>query len=109
MTDARYFRQHAQPKNNGVERKACMKWIQFRSWFRPSGTNVSSIIIQKFSHCFNLSFNVSVDGVWMFLSCSIMIFPSVMIVPVELFGSSNCIGISDIFSVVIEPNVKWCF
>ena len=53
-----------------------MKWIQFRSWFRPSGAKVSSFIIQKFSRWFSLSSNVSVDVVRMFLSCSmIMIFP----------------------------------
>ena len=33
----------------------------------------------------------------------------VMIVPVEMFASWNCIGIFDIFSVVVEPNVEWCF
>ena len=30
-----------------------------------------------------------------------------MIVLVEMFASWNCIGIFDIFSVVIEPNVDW--
>ena len=53
-----------------------MKWIQFRSWFRPSGAKVSSFIIQKFCSCFSLSFNVSVDVVRMIFNCSmIMIFP----------------------------------
>ena len=71
-----YFGPYAETKNNGDEQKVCMKWIQFRSWLRPSGNKVSSFIIQKFSHCFSLSFNVSVDVVWIFLSCSmIMIFP----------------------------------
>ena len=32
-----------------------------------------------------------------------------MIVPFEMFASWNCIGIFDIFSVVIEPNVEWRF
>ena len=75
-TDVSYFVPYAETKNNEDEWKVCMKWIQFRSWFRPSGTKVSSFIIQKFSRCFSLSFNVSVDVVRMFLSCSmIMIFP----------------------------------
>ena len=70
------FVPYAETKNNEEEWKVCMKWIQFRSWFRPSGTKVSSFIIQKFSGCFSLSFNVSVEVVRMFLSCSmIMIFP----------------------------------
>ena len=57
-TDLIYFRPCAETKNNGGERKVCMKWIQFRSWFRRSGAKVS------------------VDVVRMFLSCSmIMIFP----------------------------------
>ena len=60
-------------KNNGGERKVCMKWIQFRSWFRPSEAKVSSFIIQKFSRSFSLSFNVSVDVVvQIFLSCSMI-------------------------------------
>ena len=76
MTDFSYFRPYAETKSNGGEQKICMKLIQFRSWFRPSGAKVSSFIIQKFSHCFSLSFNVSVDAVRMFLSCSmITIFP----------------------------------
>ena len=33
----------------------------------------------------------------------------VMIVPVEIFASWNGIGIFAIFSVVIEPNIEWCF
>ena len=74
-TDVSYFRPYAETKNNRGERKVCMKWIQFRSWFRPSGAKVSNFIIQKFSCCFSISFNVSVDAVRMFLSCSmIMIF-----------------------------------
>ena len=32
-----------------------------------------------------------------------------MIVPVEMFARWYCIGIFDIFPVVIEPNVEWCF
>ena len=75
-TGVSYFRPYAETKNNGDERKVCMKWIQFRSWFRPSGAKVLSFIVQKFSRCFSLSLNVSVDVVWMFLSCSMMmIFP----------------------------------
>ena len=75
-TDVSYFRPNAETKNNGSERKVCMKWIQFRSWIRPCGAKVSSFIIQKFSRCFSLSFSVSVDVVRMFLSCSmIMIYP----------------------------------
>ena len=64
MTDVSYLRPYEETNNNGAEKKVCMKWIQFRSWF-----------IQKFSHCFSLSFNVSVDVMQMFLSCSMMIFP----------------------------------
>ena len=75
-TDVSYFRPYAETENNGGERKDCMKWVQFRSCFRPSDAKVSSFIIQKFYRCFSLSFNVSVDVVRMFLSCSmIMIFP----------------------------------
>ena len=33
----------------------------------------------------------------------------VMIVPIEMFGSWYCIGIFDIFSVVLKTNVEWCF
>ena len=74
-TDVSYISPYAETKYNGGERKVCMKWIQFRSWFRPSGVKASSFIIQKFYGSFSLSFNVSVDAVWMFLSCSIvMIF-----------------------------------
>ena len=73
MTDFSYFRPYAGTKSNGGEQKICMKLIQFRSWFRPSGAKVSSFIIQKFSHCFSLSFNVSVDVMWMFFSCSMII------------------------------------
>ena len=70
------FPTNAETKNDGSERKVCMKWIQFRSWFRQCGAKVSSFIIQKFSRCFSLSFNVLVDVVWMLLSSSvIMIFP----------------------------------
>ena len=36
-TDVSYFRPYAETENNGGERKACMKWVQFRFWFRPSG------------------------------------------------------------------------
>ena len=73
MTDFSYFRPYAGTKSNGGEQKICMKLIQFRSWFRPSGAKVSSFIIQKFSHCFSLSFNVSVDVMRMFFSCSMII------------------------------------
>ena len=72
-TDISYFGPYAETKNNGGEQKVCMKWIQFRSWFRPSGAKVSSFIIQKFYCCFSLSFNVSVDAVQIFLSCSVII------------------------------------
>ena len=68
-----YFRPYAQTKNNGDERKVCMKWIQFRSCFRPSDAKVSSFIIQKYSSWFSLSFNVSVNVAGMFLSCSLII------------------------------------
>ena len=75
-TDFSYFRQYAETKNDRSEPEVCLKWIQFRSWFWPCGAKVSSFIIQKFSRCFSLSFNVSVDVMRMFLSCSmIMIFP----------------------------------
>ena len=75
-TDVSYFGPYAETKNNGGETKVYMKWIQCRSWFRPSGSKVLSFIIQKFSCCFSLSFNVSVNVMRMFLSCSmIMIFP----------------------------------
>ena len=111
-TDVSYFIPYAETKNNRGEWKVCIKWIRFRSWFRPSGAKVSSSIIQKFSRCFSLSLNVSVDVKQMFLSCSvIMIFLTVkvMIMPVEIFASWYCIWIFDIFSVVIEHNVEWCF
>ena len=63
-------------KNNDDERKVCIKWIQFRSWFRLCGAKISSFIIQKFSGCFSASCNVPVDVVLMFLGCSMtMIFP----------------------------------
>ena len=78
-TDVSYFGPYAETKNNGGERKVCMKWIQFRSCFRLSGAKVSSFIIQKFSHCFNLSFNVSVDVARIYFRCSmIMIFPCLL-------------------------------
>ena len=32
-----------------------------------------------------------------------------MIVLLQMFASWYCIGIFDIFSVVIDPNVEWCF
>ena len=45
------------------------------SWFRQSGAKAWSFIIQKFYGSFSPSFNVSVDTVQMFLSCSmVMIF-----------------------------------
>ena len=47
-TDISYFRPYAETKNNGVEQTVCMKWIQFRSWFRPCDANVSSFIIQNY-------------------------------------------------------------
>ena len=106
-TDVSYSGPYVETKNNGGERKVCMKWIQFRSWFRPTGAKVSSFIIQKFSRCFSLSFNVSVDVVRMFLSCfMIMIFPWLL---KSWSCLLNCIRIFDVFSVVIEPNVEWCF
>ena len=75
-TDVSYFWPSAELKNNGGERKVCVKWIQFRPWFRPCGAKVSSFIIKKIFHRFSLSFNVSVDVVRTFLSCSlIMNFP----------------------------------
>ena len=75
-TDVSCFRPYAETKNCGGEQKVCMKWIQFRSWFTPSGAKVSSFIIQKFFRCFSLSFKVSVAVVRMSLSRSrIMIFP----------------------------------
>ena len=40
MTDVSYFRPYAETKNNEGEQRVCMKWIQFRSWFRPSGAKV---------------------------------------------------------------------
>ena len=75
-TDVSNFRPYAETENDGGERKVCMKWIEFRSWFRPSGTKISIFIIQKCSRCFSHYFNVSVDDVRIFLSCSmIIIFP----------------------------------
>ena len=72
MTDISYFRPYTGTKNN---LKVCMKWIQFRYWFRPCGAKVSSFIILRFFCCSSLSFNVSVDVMRMFLSRSmIMIF-----------------------------------
>ena len=110
LTEVSCFIPNAETKNNGGERKVCIKWIQFRSWFRPSAAKVSSFIIQKFSRWFSLSFNVSVDVVPMFLSCSdFSVIVKVMIVPVEMFASWYCIGFFDIFSMDIEPNVEWCF
>ena len=113
-TGVSYVRSYGETKNDREERKVCMKWIQFRSWFRPSGAaKVSSFIIKKFSHCFSLSFNLSVDAVRMFFSCSMIMIISVIVkvmnVLVETSASWNCIAILDIFSVVIEPNVEWCF
>ena len=95
-TEVSYFRPCVETKTNSSERKVCIKSIQFRSWFSPGGAKFSSSIIQRFSRCFSLSFNVSVDFVLMF-------------VPVEMFASWYCIGIFEIFFGVIEPNVKWCF
>ena len=60
-TDVSYFKPYAEIKNNEGEKKVCMKWILFKSWFRPGGAKVSSFIIQKFSRYFSLSFNVSVS------------------------------------------------
>ena len=45
---------------------------------KPSGAKVSSFIIQKFSCCFSLSFNVSIDVLPMFFSSMIMIFPCLL-------------------------------
>ena len=72
-TDVSYFRPYAETKYNGGEQKVYMKWMQFRFWFRPSGTKALSFIIQKFSGSFSLSFNVSVYVVRMILSCSMVI------------------------------------
>ena len=44
-TDVSCFGPYAETKNDGSERKVCIKWIQFRSWFRPSGAKVSNFII----------------------------------------------------------------
>ena len=84
-TGVNYFRPHAETKNNGGEWKVCMKWIQFRSWFKPSGAKVSSFIIQKFFRCFSLSFNVSADIARMFLS-----YPMILIFP-WLLNSWTCL------------------
>ena len=70
--DANHFRPYAEKKNNGSEQNVCIPWLQFRYWFKPCGAKVSSFIIQKFSRCFNLSFNVSVDFVFMFLSSTLI-------------------------------------
>ena len=112
-TGVSYYRPYAETKNNGKEREVCMKWIQFRSWFRPRGAKVSSFIIQKFSRCFSLSFNASVDVVRMFLSCSmIMIFR-------WLLKSWSCLlkclqagiafGFLTSFLWLLSLNVEWCF
>ena len=53
-TEVSHFRPYAETRNKRGERKVCMKWIQFRSWFRPSGAEVSSFIIQRFSGSFSL-------------------------------------------------------
>ena len=45
------FRAYAETKNNGGERKVCMKWIHF---FRSSDAKVSGFIIQRFSCCCHL-------------------------------------------------------
>ena len=69
--DVSHFRPYTETKNNGCERKVCMKWIQFRSWLRPSGAKVS---LSRNSPCFCLY-----TFVRMFLSCSmIMTFPSLL-------------------------------
>ena len=74
--DANHFRPYVEKKNNGSEQNVCILWLQFRYWFKPYGAKVSSFIIQKFSRCFSLSFNISVDVVLMFLSSTlIMNFP----------------------------------
>ena len=71
-TEVSYFRPCVETKTNSSERKVCIKSIQFRSWFSPGGAKFSSSIIQRFSRCFSLSFNVSVDFVLMFLKFSII-------------------------------------
>ena len=45
--DTSYFIPYAETKNNRGEWKVCMKLIQFRSWFRPSVTEISSFIIRR--------------------------------------------------------------
>ena len=72
MTEVSHFRPYSETKSNGSERKVCIKWIQFRSWFSPGGTKFSSSIIQRISCCFSFSFKVSVDFVLMFLKFSII-------------------------------------
>ena len=75
-TDASYMRRYAETKNNGSKEKVCITSLHFMSRFRPCGAKVSSFIIQKFSSCFSLSFNVSVIAVRVFLTNSmIMNFP----------------------------------
>ena len=71
-TDVSHFRPYAETKTNGIERKVCIKWIQFRLWSSPGSAKFSSFIIQRFYRCFSFSFNVSVDFVLMFLKFSII-------------------------------------
>ena len=50
----------------------------------------------------NNTLNVS----WLFYDNNFSVIMKAMIVPVEILASWDCIGIFDIFSVVIEPNVE---
>ena len=109
-----YVWRQCRHKDNESERKVRMKWIQFRPWFKPCGTEVSSFIIQKFCCCFSHSFNVPFDVVRKFLSCSTtMIFPRLLFPSHDRACWNVCKVVLhwgfDIFSVVIEPNVEWCF
>ena len=105
-----FFKSYAEKKANGSKQKVSLTWLQFRFWFRPFSTKVPSFIIKKFSCYFSLSFNVSIDIVRMLLSCT-MIMNFVWLLKswsglFKMFTSWHCIGIFDIFSVVIGPNVE---
>ena len=71
-TDVSLFRPYAETMDNGSDRKVCVKWLQFRSWFRPCSAKVWSFLIQRLSCYFSLTFNVSVDFVGMFVSCFVV-------------------------------------
>ena len=57
-TDVSYFRPYAETKNNEGEQRVCMKWIQFRSWFRPTGAKVYIYIYMYIYIYQNLILNV---------------------------------------------------